>query len=668
MNNEADRFRKQRIARDLREPVEEARMLAEKLGLSPYEVNYWIVDYDEMNELIAYGGFQHRYPHWRWGMMYDRQQKQSQYGGGKAFEIVNNDNPAHAFLQESNTLADQKAVITHVEAHSDFFANNEWFQLFSEQTPNAAAMLERHARAIAEYMRDPEVDRAEVEKWIDSALALEDNIDQHQRYRSVSESDYEPRELEHADIAEQLDELKLSEEVRREVFDEEWLARQDADEGPVTFPERPEKDLLAFLRTHGKQFDREAEKAADMEPWQRDVLDMMRAEAYYFAPQKMTKVMNEGWAAFWESLMMGDERFAGDDEFINYAEHQAAVLGSPGLNPYKLGKELWEYIENSTNRKEVVTHLLRTKGITWRNFTDTVDFALVRKLLEPPEALASIDPTDLDALAELPAEYVDQEALERARNGEIDVETYPWKLLTYEGMCRRHYSLVKRQNRGFVERIGQSELERIGRYLFDDQVYDSIEEALAEVDFSAGWDRMREVRRSHNDVTFIDEFLTQEFIDENEYFTYEYSHATGQYRVASQDAEDVKKKLLLQFTNFGKPTILVYDGNYNNRNELLLGHKYNGVMLDVRQARQVLERVFELWGRPVNLMTIVKEISDHDREVARRRNREPEATEQGKLIRFDGDEFETTDLAWEEVEHLAADDVDYDTKPEEWLA
>jgi stage V sporulation protein R len=26
------------------------------------------------------------------------------------------------------------------------------------------------------------------------------------------------------------------------------------------------------------------------------------------------------------------------------------------------------------------------------------------------------------------------------------------------------------------------------------------------------------------------------------------------------------------------------------------------------------------------------------------------------------------ELAWEEVAHLAADDVDYDTKPDDWLA
>jgi stage V sporulation protein R len=82
----------------------------------------------------------------------------------------------------------------------------------------------------------------------------------------------------------------------------------------------------------------------------------------------------------------------------------------------------------------------------------------------------------------------------------------------------------------------------------------------------------------------------------------------------------------------------------------------------------VLERTFELWGRPVNLKTIVKEVDDHDIEVARRRDREPTPEEKGKLLRYDGETFEVRDLPWEAVEDIAATDVDYDTKPEEWLA
>jgi stage V sporulation protein R len=658
-----DRIRKQRVAESLEEPVEEARTLAEKLGLEPFDVNYWIVDHDEMNHLIAYDGFQRRYPHWRWGMKYDRQQKQTQFLGGKAFEIVNNDDPAHAFLQESNALADQKAVITHVEAHADFFASNEWFGMVSD-SPDAAAMLERHARTIQGYMDDPEIDRAEVERWIDNVLSITDNIDQHRPNADlVGDGDDEPD-----DLAERLAELDLSDEVTSEVFDDEWVDAQQAEDGVASFPEEPVSDVLGFLRHHGRQYDADAGRAVEMEEWQRDVLDVLRREAYYFAPQQMTKIMNEGWAAYWESLMMGEEAFAGDDEFLDYADHQARVLGSPGLNPYKLGKQLWEYVENTANRREVAERLLRVDGVTWRNFADAVDFAEVLSALEPPEPVDTVSSDDLDALADVDSVLVDEDALERARDGDIDVDRYPWKVLTYDGLARRHYSLTKPQYRGFLASISRSDLEQTSRYLFDDSRYASVEDALADVEFTVGWDRMLQVRESHNDVTFIDEFLTQEFVDANDYFTYEYSHATGDYRATSTDYDDVKKKLLLQFTNFGKPSVAVYDANYENRNELLLGHQYNGVMLDVEQAKRTLERVFELWGRPVNLKTIVKEISDREAEIAERRRREPEPEEQGLLIRYDGEEFETEELDWEEVEDIAASEVDYDTKPEEWLA
>jgi stage V sporulation protein R len=403
-----------------------------------------------------------------------------------------------------------------------------------------------------------------------------------------------------------------------------------------------------------------------MTNWQREILELLRREAYYFAPQKMTKVMNEGWAAYWESLMMTGERFAGDDEFILYSDHMAQVLGSPGLNPYSLGLELWEYVENTENSREVVERLLRVDGISWRTFHDVVDFTEVQDHLEPPAWLVDV----VGHLDELdPGDpRVDADGLQQARDGEIDIEKYPWKVLTYEGLAQRHYSLVKPQYRGFVSRVGQEELERVSRYMFDDQRYESVDEALADVEYERGWDRMREIRESHNDVTFLDEFLTQEFVDDNDYFTYEYTHASGDYRVTSTDHEDVKKKLMLQFTNFGKPTVVVEDGNYRNRNELLLAHQYNGIMLDRGQAVEVLKRVFELWGRPVNLLTIAKEIDDHDVEVAKRRDREPEPEEVGKRLRYDGEEVTVEDVDWSDVEHLAATDIDYDTKPDEWLA
>ena len=647
----------------------EAAALARKLGLDPYPVNYWVVDHDEMNQLIAYGGFQRRYPHWRWGMTYDRQQKQDQFGMGKAFEIVNNDDPSHAFLQESNALADQKAVITHVEAHGDFFRNNEWFSRFSgDGELDAAGMLERHAETIQRYMDDSDIDREAVERFVDAVTCLEDTIDQHRPLSA--EPDTERAEPE--DLRERLDGMDLSADVKGEVFDDEWLDELAESEAAAADLDRPRSDVLGFLREHGMVYDDDAGEAVEMESWQKDVLDLLRREAYYFAPQKMTKVMNEGWAAYWESLMMGEERFAGTDEFLTYADHQARVLGSPGMNPYKLGKELWEYVENTENRREVADKLLRVEGITWRNFHDAIDFDRVQSLLEPAPEIDSVRSDTLAELAALPAgdPRVDWETLDRAQSDPdaVDVDEYPWKVLTYQGLAERHFSLVKPQNRGFLRAIRRSELEQLSRYMFDDDKYDGVEAAIDDVDRAAGWNRMREIRESHNDVTFIDAFLSREFVADNDYFTYEFTRSTGDFRVASTDPDDVKKKLLLQFTNFGKPTIAVFDDNFENRGELLLGHRYNGIMLDVDEARDTLKRVHELWGRPVNLMTIRKEYDEHDVEVARRRNREPEPTERGVRIRYDGDSFSEFDLDAELEERIQAAEVDYDTKPEEWLS
>ena len=648
-----------RKARELTDVAEDARALAERLGLAPVPVNYWLVDYDEMNALIAYDGFQTRYPHWRWGMQYDRQRKSDRYGAARAFEIVVNDEPAHAFLQESNSLADQKAVITHVEAHADFFANNRWYGLFAERV-DAAAMLETHARRIESYMADPDIGRETVECWIDSVLPLVDTIDQHRPFEeAIPPSDDD----DETDGSSPLSDLALSDEVKRAVFDDEWLEAY----GEPEPGEEPVRDVLAYLRAHGRQYDEEAGKAVPMAEWRQDVIDMLRAESYYFAPQKMTKVMNEGWAAYWESIMMGEEAFAGDDEFVQYAEHLALVLGSPGLNPYKLGKELWEYVEAVACRREVVERLLQVEGISVRNFHDAVDFERVRELLSPEPPLDSITAETLSDLEGLDASKVDQAALDRALSGELDVEGQPWRLLTYDGLAERHFALNKREKRGFLEAIERDDLERYARYRFDADRYESVEAALADVDYAAGWDRMFEVRESHNDVTFLSEFLTPAFVREGGYFAYEHSYAADGNVVSSTDPADVKKKLLLLFTNFGKPRIEVADGNYDNRNELLLVHRYNGIQLDVDQAADTLERVFDLWGRPVNLKTIVKSVDESVKRTARRRGREPDVGEEGMLLRYDGEEFTMEDLPWREVEDIAADDVDYGTKPEDWL-
>jgi stage V sporulation protein R len=59
-------------------------------------------------------------------------------------------------------------------------------------------------------------------------------------------------------------------------------------------------------------------------------------------------------------------------------------------------------------------------------------------------------------------------------------------------------------------------------------------------------------------------------------------------------------------TNFGQPSIAVEDGNFENRGELYLVHKHDGVDLKLDYARDTLRHVQSLWRRPVNLHSRVE--------------------------------------------------------------
>ena len=77
--------------------------------------------------------------------------------------------------------------------------------------------------------------------------------------------------------------------------------------------------MLQFLLEH-----------APLEHWERDILAIMREEAYYFAPQGMTKIMNEGWASYWHSTIM-TQRALTDSEVIDFADHHSGTVAmTPG--------------------------------------------------------------------------------------------------------------------------------------------------------------------------------------------------------------------------------------------------------------------------------------------------------------------------------------------------
>jgi len=137
-------------------------------------------------------------------------------------------------------------------------------------------------------------------------------------------------------------------------------------------------------------------------------------------------------------------------------------------------------------------------------------------------------------------------------------------------------------------------------------------EECTDIDERARWDtgagegreKIFQVRKIYNDMTFIDDFLTEEFCREQKLFTFAHNERTGNYEVADRGFQAIKEKLLFQLTNMGQPYISVEDANYENRGELYLMHRFDGVPLRVDYAKATLENLCKLWTRPTHLQTM----------------------------------------------------------------
>src|SRR5205814_10018029 len=141
-------------------------------GLDCFETVFEVLDYQQMNEVAAYGGFPTRYPHWRFGMEYEQLSKGYEYGLSKIYEMVINNDPCYAYLLEGNSLVDQKRGMAHVFAHNDFFKNNYYFSKTNRKMIDGMA---NHASRIRRHIERLGLEK--VESFIDSCLCLENLID-----------------------------------------------------------------------------------------------------------------------------------------------------------------------------------------------------------------------------------------------------------------------------------------------------------------------------------------------------------------------------------------------------------------------------------------------------------------------------------------------------------
>lgn len=859
------------------------REQARSYGLDFFPVVFEVCDYEQMNQLAAYGGFPQRYPHWKWGMEYERLRKQHHYGLGRIYEMVINNDPCYAYLQESNALVDQKLVIAHVYGHADFFKNNLWF---SQTNRKMVDEMANHATRVRRHIEKHGYDT--VEKWLDICLSLEHLIDAHSMFLNRG-----PLEQTREEQQEPTDEP--SGKFKAKDYMDRWINPPDAIEAEqqrlrdqrrkrqrIT-PARPTRDVLRYLLEHAR-----------LEDWQADCLSIVREESYYFAPQAMTKVMNEGWACLRSDslvftdagvITMGelvtggegatvydgdapravyDRNIVPDRQIIDIttrrglrlggsANHRVMlpdgtwrrldelrtgdrvrISGGGGLwasDPVRLewvpprridledvaeaaGVSVWTVLRHRSGRRvraasavesaleaydqpdnqalsmslmnrrpcripQIVDedlaaflgyligdgHISRVKrhvGLTTADPEQVVRFAALAKGLFDIDAVIKPDGGRtrvlldsqmlVDFLIEcigLPhgrcarAKTVPQCILRSPGNvvaaflrAYFDCDGHAGKqgvilstsstrlgevvqllLLNFGIMSSRrlhrdgcwHVHVTGRSCERFEQAVGfglSRKREALRAYLADhrwfkdelwedkvvsvsrDQgdVYDisvrdthryaaqgfinhnsywhstlmtrhfvEAKEIIDYADHHSGtvhmppghfnpykiglelfrdiedrwnkgkfgkdyeeadslgakrnWDKglglgrekIFEVRRIYNDVNFIDEFMTPEFIEKHRFYQYGRDPHTGQLRILSRDPQRIKQTLLYQLTNMGQPFIFVCDGNYRNAGELFLAHKHNGLDLEIKYAVETLRNIHKVWGRPVHL-------------------------------------------------------------------
>ncbi|WP_332274650.1 SpoVR family protein [Bacillus velezensis] len=304
----------------LQRAIEEITDIAKGFGLDFYPMRYEICPAEIIYTFGAYG-MPTRFSHWSFGKQFHKMKLHYDLGLSKIYELVINSNPCYAFLLDSNSLIQNKLIVAHVLAHCDFFKHNCRFQNTNrDMVESMAAAAER----IKHYERMYGI--KEVESFLDAILAVQEHIDP---------SLVRPKLLWSVD-----DEEEDEEETAPSPYDDLWGMDKPKQvkkkKGKKPFPPRPEKDILLFIEEHSRE----------LEPWQRDILTMMREEMLYFWPQLETKIMNEGWASYWHQRIIRELDLT-SDEAIEFAKLNAGVVqpSKTGINPYYLGLKIFEDIE-----------------------------------------------------------------------------------------------------------------------------------------------------------------------------------------------------------------------------------------------------------------------------------------------------------------------------------
>ncbi len=346
----------------------EIARVAARYGLDTYPNQIEVISAEQMMDAYASHGMPVGYTHWSYGKHYLSTEQTYRRGQmGLAYEIVINSNPCIAYLMEENTMPMQALVIAHAcYGHNSFFKGNYLFRAWTH-ADSIIDYLVFAKRFVAECeQRHGEL---EVERVLDACHALSNlGVDRYKRPNKRS-------------LAQEQARLKERETYLQQQVNDLWrtLPRRPsdgADEPQRSFPAEPQENLLYFVEKH----------APLLEPWQRELVRIVRKVSQYFYPQRQTQVMNEGWATFWHYTILQtiyDEGLVSDAFMLEVLTSHTNVLTQPafdsprysGINPYALGFAMFRDIRRicESPTEEDREWFPDIAGADWQK---TLDFAM----------------------------------------------------------------------------------------------------------------------------------------------------------------------------------------------------------------------------------------------------------------------------------------------------
>jgi stage V sporulation protein R len=347
--------------------------IAKEFKLDTYPNQLEIITAEQMMDSYASVGMPIGYSHWSFGKHFVGVEKSYQRGEmGLAYELVINSNPCIAYLMEENTMAMQALVIAHAcYGHNSFFKNNYLFKMWT----SADAIIDYLVFAknyISECEERYGID--EVEAILDACHALMNHgVDRYKHPTPLSIQEEKIRQQNRAMYLQtQVNELWRTIPVDKNAVNHGEKKR---------FPAEPQENILYFIEKN----------APLLQPWQREIVRIVRKIAQYFYPQGQTKVMNEGWACFWHYTLLHalyDEKLVTDEFMLEVLQSHTNVIMQPpynspyfsGINPYTLGYHMMQDIkricENPTEEdKRWFPHVASSNWLTsldnaMRNFKD----------------------------------------------------------------------------------------------------------------------------------------------------------------------------------------------------------------------------------------------------------------------------------------------------------